>query len=147
MRIKTLKIIALLSCIIASAFIVSCSEDEEIDSAKLKGTWGCIYWEHREVFLDTDTTTSGTDLNVILSLKDGGEYTSEGPLYTVEELWGKADGHYLVVDDKIIFNGDEEKRYMIEILTKKTLIISKEIERTGMGIYWYQKLSLEFKRL
>lgn len=124
---KRLKVFAMLLCIAVLGLTTSCSKDDE---DLIVGKWKLIYAARVVVQVDGYTghvnRISGTTDEQPLDSK--WQFTKEGELY---QWLGESCEHqdrYVVRDGYLVLSKDEDmfwvKKYQIEKLTKKNLILS-----------------------
>lgn len=120
-------------------FMVSCSTDE-IDSAKIVGTWGCVssYGHIWVPNTEIDEEHFDEDRGKILVFKEDGTYTSSGDLSIFYDA-----GTYMIDGNCLLINTNGDNyNIIIQELNNTTL----KVHYSNLEDNWKSERSMELKR-
>ena len=136
---KGLKFVGSIMCFFTTLLMVSCSTDE-IDSAKIVGTWGCVssYYHFWVPNTEIDEEHFDEDRGKIIVFKEDGTYTSSGD----PSIFNNA-GTYMIDGNCLLINtyGDNYN-IIIQELNKTTL----KVHYSNLVDNWKSESSMELKR-
>ena len=137
---KRLKFVGLIMCFFTTLLMVSCSSDE-IDSAKIVGTWGCVssYGHIWVPNTEIDEEHIDEDRGKIIVFKEDGTYISSSRDLSIFHNAGTymIDGNCLLINH----NGDNYN-IIIQELSNTTL----KVHYSNLEDNWKCERRMELKR-